>query len=373
LCNINRIPIFDDRLTKKNNVKQIYTIIISICIFLSANSSFGQIGGTETYKFLDLTNSAKIGGLGGSWLALKDGDINNALKNPSLISKEMDNKMALDYTNYFAGINYGYAIYSRSFEKYGSFTGAIQYINYGKFDEADVSGQRLGSFTSSEYAITVGWGRELTPHFSIGANLKGIISQLYTDYNSWGVATDISGTYFNKEKQLTVSLVANNIGYQVNSYSAGNNEPLPFGLAIGMSQKLKNAPIRYHIQYNHIEKWDLTYDNPAEKEIDPITGEEKKDSGLGEFGDKLMRHFAFGVEIIPVKFFEAYFGYNYQRRQELKIDSKTAMVGFTWGIGLNFRKFSIGFSRGTYSLAGSTNNITLSLDLNKFIKKSSVN
>lgn len=345
------------------------TTLFLILLQFPITMLIAQSGGLETYKFLDLTNSARITGLGNNWIASKDGDINATIKNPSLITSSMHNKLSLDYVNYYGGINYGYALYGRSFEKIGNFTGSIQYVNYGSITEADYGGNITGSFNPSEYAINVGWGRELSPHFSIGAALKGIISQLHNEYNSWGLAADVAGTYYSEKNRLTVSLVANNIGYMVNPYTSGNNEPLPFGLSLGMSQRLQHVPIRYHFQYNNIEQWDLSYEDPESIEYDPISGEKEETSGAAKFGDNLLRHIVVGVEVMPFKFLDIYAGYNYMRRQEMKVNTRTAMVGFSWGLGINFNKFSIDFARATYGLEGSTNNITLSLDLQKMFKK----
>ena len=90
-----------------------------------------QIGGYGTYKFLNYTNSARIAGMGGNFLAINDNDITLSLANPSLITPEMNNNLAFSYVNNPGGVNYGFVAYSRSFSKTGSFVGSLQYINYG--------------------------------------------------------------------------------------------------------------------------------------------------------------------------------------------------------------------------------------------------
>jgi hypothetical protein len=72
-----------------------------------------------------------------------------------------------------------------------------------------------------------------------------------------------------------------------------------------------------------------------------------------------MRHVLLGVEIIPHKNFYLSAGYNYQRRKELKIDTKASTVGFSWGFGVNISWMSIEFGRATYHLAGSSNHFSL--------------
>jgi len=53
---------------------------------------------------------------------------------------------------------------------------------------------------------------------------------------------------------------------------------------------------------------------------------------MAEFADKVMRHMIFGIEFSPLKSFYIRGGYNYQRRSEMKIESRIAMVGFFLGI-----------------------------------------
>ncbi len=326
-----------------------------------------QVGGQSTYEFLNLSNSARVASLGGNFLAIKDNDINLAISNPSLISAGMDNKLALSYVNDYAGINYGYAAYSKTFKKPGSFVASMQYVNYGTFTSADASGQTFGTFRASEYSFNVGWGRQLDSNFSIGANLKAINSVLET-YSSFGLAVDVAGTYYNAKKQFTASLIFKNAGRQLSYYVPGNNESLPFEIQFGLSQKLKHAPFRFSLLINHLEKWDLLYEDPLNPSVktDPLTGETTTRSNLSKFSDNLMRHIVAGVEFVPSSNFYISFGYNYQRRQEMKVETDLATVGFSWGFGIRISKFNISFARVTQHVAGSSNFFTLATNLSAF-------
>ncbi|MCF8388892.1 MAG: PorV/PorQ family protein, partial [Bacteroidales bacterium] len=168
--------------------------IAFILIFLFSNVAYSQIGGDNTYEFLNLPNSARITALGGNFFAVKDNDIALAQSNPSLITKEMHNNLALSYVDYFSDINYGFVSYGRSFPKIGNYVATMQYINYGDFLWTDETGRELGEFTAGEFAFNLGWGRQLDSNFSIGANLKGIYSS-FDEYNSFGLAGDVAGTY----------------------------------------------------------------------------------------------------------------------------------------------------------------------------------
>ena len=371
----------DLNITKAELVKRYRRkIFLSLFLILSTLATHAQIGGKHTYEFLNLTTEARVAALGGDFLTFDDNDINLGLTNPSLITPEMQNYLGLNFVNYFAGINYGNAMYSMDFEKIGSFMGTLQFIHYGKFDWANDAGAVLGEFSSSEYAMTIGWGRRLTPLFAIGANYKLIYSHFQTQDNtfsylqsatSFGMAVDVAGSYLSENGLFVASLIAKNIGFQLSGYYAGHSEPLPFEMQIGVSTRLKHLPLKLSFLYNHLEKWDLTYEDPANPstEYDPITGETKTQSDIEKFADNFMRHIVMGGELTIAKIVDVRLGYNYGRRQEMKVESKISTVGFSWGFGLRIKNFSFSYSRAAYHLAGSPNYFTVTTNLSGFSRK----
>lgn len=342
-------------------------ILISGIFFLAHTSVNAQIGGSSTYRFLNLPNSPRVAALGGNFVAISDNDLAAGLNNPSLINEGMHNSISLNFVDYFADINYGFASYSRTYDKIGSFAASVQYLNYGKFTYADETGildENAGEFTGNELAFVVGWGRRLDSLFSIGANLKAVTSSLET-YNSFGMAVDVAGTY-HARSGFTASLVARNIGRQLSTYTPGNVEPLPFEIQLGLSKKLKHLPFRYSLLLTNLQKWDLTYVDPAENTVDPFTGEVKTKSEAGTFADKAMRHVVIGGEFVPTRNFSFRVGYNYQRRQEMKLESKRSTVGFSWGFGFRVSKFNFSYARSAYHLAGSPNFLSIAFNLSDF-------
>lgn len=345
--------------------------ILAIIFFSFLSTlSFSQSGGLATYSFLNLSNSARMAALGSTGLSVRDNDLDLAVFNPSLITPQMDNNLSLSFVNYYAGINYGFAAYSKTFEKYGSFTGAMQYINYGMFTNADATGEIYGNFTAGEYAMIVGWGKSLDSSFSIGANLKNIYSSLY-DYHSYGIAVDVTGSYFNKEHNFSSSLIFKNIGRQIVKFRDGESENLPFEIQLSLSKKLEKAPIRFFLVGENLQKYDLTYVEPqyAKPTTDPLTGEPIPERKALKQLDKFFRHIVGGVEFFPSKNICLSLGYNYKRSKELRVPSRVSTVGISWGLALKISKLKFGYARSAYHLAGSPNNITISTNLSDFIKK----
>ena len=354
-------------------MKQANTLIFRFSIsifFLSAaifpSLSFAQTGGTGTYQFLNMTNSARIAAMGGTMLAVKDNDICLALANPSLISKEMDRHLALSFVDYYSDINYGFAMFSSTIPTLGSYTTSIQFMNYGKFTRTDETGMITGTFTAADYAFNLGWGRQLDSNFSIGANLRAVTSSM-ENASSYGIGVDIAGSYTIPGKDFTVSLVARNIGRQLKPYENQSIEPFPLQVSIGLSKRLKHLPFRYSIVYNRLDKYKLDYDDPSEDKVDPLTNLPVKKSSTGEFFGNLGRHFILGGEFMPSQNLSLRVGYSYGRRQEMGVDTRMGTVGFSWGFGIRIKKFQFNYSRSTNHLSGSPNYVSLTADLSQFI------
>ncbi|MBK7214738.1 MAG: type IX secretion system protein PorQ [Bacteroidales bacterium] len=341
--------------------------VFILALVLNPTQAKAQTSGNNTFEFLSLTNSARIAALGGNMASIRDKDLSLALPNPSLISPEMNNELAFSYVNYYTDINLGYAAYARSFKNLGTYTASLQFLDYGKFNYADATGATAGSFNVGDYSLNLGWGRNLDSNFSIGANLKLLYSDLEA-YNSFGMAVDVAGSYF-PDKNTCMSLVFANVGRQITSYSSAGVQPLPFEIQFGVSRRLAHLPFRFSLLLQHLEKWDLTHLDAADAEIDPFTGLAVKKSSLDNFTDKAMRHIVLGGEFVPAKFLSFRFGYNYLRRQELKLDSRPGTAGFSWGIGLKISKFRIDYSRATYHLVGARNYVTLTTHLSDWVKQ----
>jgi len=344
--------------------------IISLACLLTTLELSSQPGG-KIFQFLEITNSARVAALGGKTVAFSGDDLNFPFHNPSLLNNSMHNHLVLNYVDYFAGINYGYVSYSRSYKNIGNFAAGIHYLNYGNFIGADESGVKTSEFRAADYAMNLIYSRHLDSLFTIGINLKPIYSHLES-YSCVAIAFDAGITYNNVDKLFTASLVLKNIGTQISTYYPNaEKEPLPFEIQLGVAQKLKYAPLGIYIVAEHLEKFDLTYTTEEEKNssTDPFTGEEIKEDKLNTFIDKFMRHIIVGTELYLTDNFMLRFGFNYRRRVEMLVDSRPGTVGFSWGLGIKISKFHLSYARQTYHLAGAPNHFSINMNLSEFYKK----
>ncbi len=337
-------------------------------IFLFCYGSVAaQVGGSYTYAFLDVPASARVAALGGTFLTAKDNDPNVALQNPALLNPSMNHVLTLSGVSYFDGVKFGDAGYTKDFGKAGTFMANMHYASYGEFPETDVTGQTIGTFHAADYNLTFGWGYKLNELFSVGANLKSIYSNYYI-YNSFGLAADVAATLYDSASQWTVAVAARNFGTQLKNYVVDVNEPLPVEADIAFSKRLIHTPLRLHFTYRHLEKFDLAYTDPNDlEETDLTTGEQK----ITEYGffNKLSRHMIFAGEILLTQNFHLRAAYNFQRRQELSVDTSPGTVGLSWGFGIKISKFSISYGRAAYHQVGSTDHFSISTNLSDFVKK----
>ncbi len=337
-------------------------ILLVVTITLSA-----QKGGESVYDFLNLTNSARASALGGANISIVDDDINLVFHNPALLSPGMDQNMNLNYVNYFAGINYGYASYAFEKENIGNFAGGIHYVNYGTFDRTDEYGNYDGTFRASEYALNLIYSRTIIDTFlTVGVNLKPIFS-IYEQYTSFGTTMDLGLVYHNPHSYTSAGLVLKNLGVQFVSFS-GTRERVPFEIQAGVTQGLAHAPFRFSLLLQNLEKWDLTYELP-EEENPLISNDLSEVNRFDIFADKLMRHTVFGVEFLLGENFHFDLGYNYKRRMEMKMDNWPGLVGFSWGFGFRIAKFHVAYGNSRYHLAGGTNHFSLTVNLSEFYNR----
>lgn len=334
-------------------------------------SSFAQSGGDNTFDFLSLPPSARVGALGGKQISIYDDDLNFVHSNPSLLNAGMSNNIAINFINYMADINYGYVSYAKTIRHYGNFGLGLQYFNYGDFTYANEVGDQWGNFKASDYTVNLYYSRPIFDSlFLVGGTLKTISSK-YESYNAFGLALDAGLTYHNADRLFTAAFVMKNLGFLLNTYSStAGQEPLPFELQLGITQKLKYAPFRFSLLLQHLETPNLRYETEKDKKnTDPILGEPEEEGKFASFGDNVMRHIIFGLEFVPTKNFHIDFGYNYKRRQELKIADKPGWSGLSFGFGLKLYKFRISYSHATYHLAGVSDQFSMNVNLSEFNKQ----
>jgi len=344
------------------------TILLAIITLSFGSISNAQTGGLSAFPFLDLTFNARAAGLAGDFISVKDEDLNLGIANPSLLNSSMANHVSFNQALMAGGINYGMVNYGFNLKEVATLSTYIKYVSYGTFQRTAVNGTNEGTFSPFEMVMGSGIGRELNPRISIGANLNLIYSQLES-YSSFGAGIDLAGTFHNEEKEFLVTALVKNAGIQFNSYSGnGNKAPLPTEFQMAVGYKLPHAPFRISLLAHHLNKWDITYNDPTlAPTIDPLSGDTIPVPKAG-FIEKFGRHFTYQLETIVSKNIHFRLGFDYHRRKELALDQRPGVAGLSCGLGLYFRKFSLDYGFVIYSRAGYNNMLTLSTNLSEWRK-----
>lgn len=123
--------------------------ILVLAVLLSGVCKFAASAqdGSTAYNFLNITNSARIYGLGGVNVSLVDDDVSVIDQNPALLGGEMSGMLGFNYMHYLGGSNFAGLRYAHRASERGAWAATVQYFGYGSMKEADADGNITGSFS----------------------------------------------------------------------------------------------------------------------------------------------------------------------------------------------------------------------------------
>lgn len=329
-----------------------------LCL-LFASSAFGQ-DGSSAYNFLNVTSSSKIYGLGGVNISLVDDDISVSDQNPALLGPEVSGQMALSYMHYVGGSNFAGLRYANAAGERGSWSASMRYFGYGSIQEATADGTIIGSFSPKDIAFGGSFSHDFNERLRGGIALKVLYSS-YAEYSAMALATDLGLNYYNDERNLSLSVVAANLGGQIKRFDQSYDR-LPFDIRLGWSQSFGTFPVRFSITAWNLTKWSLPYVETGDGSTDgdPVV----KDS----FKSNLFRHLVFGADLISSENFYIGIGYNYKTRTDMATYSRNMLSGFSLAAGINVKSFNIGIALAQPHTGATTFMFNLSCNLNELIQ-----
>jgi len=294
------------------------------------------ISAQSTFKFLRLDTSPRAAALAGSFVANGD-DPNVMFYNPAGINLLSGTPVSFSFLKHLMDINSASVSFSKEFEGIGRFAAGIQYINYGTFTRADANGMKLGNFGVGDFALTLGYGNRLDNNFYYGANIKIIYSSIES-YSSTAAALDLGLHYAIPESRWNFGFSILNLGTQLKSYFS-TKEDLPLDMRLGFSKELEKLPFRLFWSFNQLSD---RYDNFLDR-FKQIT-----------FGGE----FRFGQSL------KLRFGYDNEKRKEMKIGSTTSgLAGFSVGLGFIVNKYNVDYSFSSLGSVGALHRFGISTNL----------
>jgi long-subunit fatty acid transport protein len=309
------------------------TVLSSLFIvfILTGSFTFGQ----NTYDFLNVDMSARAASLGGSFVTNND-DVDVLFYNPAGMSFLEKDPVSFSFVKHLMDINLFSLAYSTEFENIGRFGTAIKYINYGSFDEADEFGNRTGEFNAGELAFILGYTNEFSENFYYGANAKVIYSSI-ADESSSAMALDLGINYEIPNQKMNLAASVLNLGTQLSSY-IDTKEDLPLDVAIGISKRLENLPVRLSLDFHQLNK-----------ERDELY--------------QRLKGFSLGAEFYLSEVFTLRFGYDNEKRSDLKVGSSSGIAGFNGGLGVKISEYVFNYGYSSLGTIGAMHRIGLATAL----------
>jgi len=309
-------------------MKKIYGFIL---LFILTSSLTAQ----ETFNFLKLDQSPRAAALAGSFVANND-DPNVMFYNPAGINYLHARPVSFSFVKHLLDINSASIAYSQQIKDIGRFSAGIQYINYGSFQGADEFGAKTTKFGAGELAAIVGYGNQLDKNFYYGVNLKFIFSSI-EKRSSIAFATDLGLHYSIPDQRWNFGLSILNLGTQVTQYYS-TKESLPLDIRIGFSKTLAHVPFTFFASLN------------------------KLNNNYDKFGDRL-KQFTVGGEFKMSKIVKLRFGYDNEKRKELKVGTTAGLAGFNIGIGFLVKNYNVDYSFSSMGVIGALHRIGISTSL----------
>lgn len=300
----------------------------------------------SAFNTLRLPASSHAAALGGQNVTLIEDEPTAGWYNPALYANVSDLSAGLNFMTYAAGSTWMGAHFVKAFGERHTMAVGAQYMNYGKMDETDETGNTLGQFSAKDIVIGAGYSYLLSDRWTGGANLKMMVSNL-ADYTALAAAVDVGVNYYDDENDLSVSASLQNIGTQLKAYHDGQRTHLPFTLALGFSKGMAHLPVRFHVTMTDVTRWKSSY------YVLPENKDKDKSDKVG-FGKIALNHFVLGLDILPTDYLYLSVGYNFRRAYELKASGSSHLAGLSAGAGVNVKHFKFGVSYAKYHQASNS-------------------
>ncbi|MBQ9637742.1 MAG: type IX secretion system protein PorQ [Prevotella sp.] len=305
--------------------KVVFIIILTFCAtHIRAQES------QTAYNFLRLPVSAHEAALGGENITLSDDDQALIFSNPALLSNISDRTVGLSFMHYMQGVNTAAAAFSRVAGEKGAWAVSGQMMDYGTMRETDADNRQTGEFSAKDIAISGYYAHLLTNRLTGGIAAK-VIASYIGDYNSLAVGVDLGLNYYDPDSEWSLSLVAKNLGGQVNAYD-DEYDRMPTDLQIGVSRRLVHTPLRFSATL-----------------VD-----------LGHWNYKFIKHVVFGADLLLSEQVWVGIGYNFRRAHQMSVlstyeqEESSHGAGLSLGGGVSLNRFKLGVAYGKYHVSSSS-------------------
>lgn len=275
--------------------------------------------------------------------ALSRPDAFSVFVNPALITDLPADKLEMARTNLFADASLTAAAYSGTYHK-RPYLLAIRWLSYGDLQRIDGSGTVQGTVRSYDGAFSVTSGQRLTDRISAGVE-AGFAFSRYDALSASALLGSAGLMFADSLYKFRASLSVVHGGRLVDGFSGERpllfsghpSHRLPSDVRLSLSKKPEYVPVMLFATFRSLNRYPLRLQD--EVEIPPVLL-------------ALSRHFSGGAELLFSENFVVRLGLDKYRHDQFSNETQFDRAGVNVGFGLNFKKFSMDFSRSNYSTAG---------------------
>lgn len=315
--------------------------MILLCLSLGVEAQ--TLGGAAAFSFLRAPSGPLATALGTANVSVITRDPMAAALNPALLREEMRGQLSVTANAFFSGarrVGGRYCLGLGSSEP-TLLSAVIDYVDYGSAPATDASGNLLGEFRARDQAVQLTASRAYGERWHYGLTLT-FAGSAYGIYRSQALLADAGLTYTDTTGLFRVGFTARNMGAQLRTY-AGRAEDMPFDLQVGVTKRLRHAPLQFSFTAQRAHRFVILYRDTA--------------FNIANFGvpgragvlENLFRHVVLSVQGFVGDRVELTLGYNHLRRAELAVpNGANGMTGFSAGAALLLRRMQVRYARSVY-------------------------
>jgi len=220
----------------KTATRILTTFLVTVAVLIPSQLFAQAKVGTTGAQFLELGVSSRAMGMAEAFTAVSD-DVSAVYYNPAGLTSLYGREAMFTYIKMPADINYGFGAIGLPLESIGGVLGIGAYaLSSGDMIETTYErGEQSGTgrtFSWTDFALSVSYGRYLTDRFSVGFTVK-YVGEFVHDYSTNGWAADVGTSYDTGYRGFKIGMVISNFGPDLKFIE--NSYPLPINFRFGAS------------------------------------------------------------------------------------------------------------------------------------------
>ncbi|MGB8658582.1 MAG: PorV/PorQ family protein [Candidatus Zixiibacteriota bacterium] len=237
--------------------KRAKTTGLMVAVFLLAVLSLSvaectatdDASGTCGAQFLKLGLGGRAAGMGGAFIGVAD-DASAIYWNPGGLATIHQAQLGFTHVAWFQDVSYESFAQAQPFGRWGVIGWSAVYLHMGDLKGRDQRGEPTSDFTSSDLAVTLGYGHKVAQNLFFGACIK-YLNEKIEDQNADALAFDIGCLYQTPIDGLSFGGAVQNWGQDVKFVNEGFGLPVLYKLGASYRRKLAENPLTLSMDVCH--------------------------------------------------------------------------------------------------------------------------